>query len=475
MKPLSGRSKAKFLGEAGMSIMEIMVAAGLLSVVSLGVSSMMHNTGRAQRTIAMSNEFEILVQRVNQSLAKDAACSSFFRDYSLNLAAQIPALPAVPAVPPAVEHVVPSITFDVDGAGGPIAPVTVADTAAPPQAGLRITRISFIARNFLGPRPGAVGGDMNLVTMRIQGERRLPNTAAGQAGVGGSLVTKDLSITFLRDGAGNADTCYANFGADDFCAQVGGTWNAGAAQCDITPITCQDVGGTWVAPAGPCNLGTAAPLIDIDSRACSNIGGVFNAATIPRCQITVPPIGPNNPTTVAEMCARLGGSMIGNDCDVVTARCTAAGGTPTPMVAPGVGIYCDMITGPCTRAGGVVVNPGLPTAYCDTVTPYCATVGGIVVNPGTPTAFCDTRQPMCVALGGVWAGGRCTRLMQRTGCRNATIGDCSRGGSGFGSRSAGDIACNGPNEYISTISGTEKRETSGDVDSFCIHVQCCTN
>jgi hypothetical protein len=405
------------LGRVGLSLLEISVAAGLLSVVSLGVAQMMQNSGKAQRTLAMSNDFELTVQRITQTLTKDDACSSFYRDYSSGLAAAIPSLP-VNTSPGAFTHPLSAITYDSDGPGGQ-APITLATTLDPPQTGLRITSIAFIEKKFLGTRPTAGGGDVHLVTLRIQGERRLPSVTGPTAGVGGSLVTKDLTLTVLRDAAGNPDGCHSNWGATDFCSQVGGTWDPGTDSCDIGEPACQAMGGT------------------------------YSTGTTPRCLL--PTVGnlanPQAPTSVANVCLSLGGvSSPGQaECDVVNARCQAAGG----------------------ELAGV-----FPNNYCNMLRPTCIAMGG--TPTGAPTSGCDMRAPICVGSGGNWNGATqtCQRQLRRGNCFSYRLGEVAGAGQGDDFFRVYNYQC--PNgSYIADIAAHQNR-INGDADGIEISVQCCT-
>jgi hypothetical protein len=347
--------------QAGLSLIEIVVAAGLLSVVSLGVSTMMQNSGRAQRSIAMSNDFEQSVQRVAQALNKDVACRSFFASYSNNLAAALPMLPNRPAPIGGYIHQIPTIEYDPDAAG-PL-PVVQLMRTGPAANGMGVSRIYFLDKLWLGNRPGASGGDMHLVTLRIEGDRKLPATGGNTAAVGGSLIYKDLTVTFLRNGAGAADGCYSNFGTSDFCAQIGGTWNPGTATCDIIQHVCTQQGGTYNAGTGQC--------------------------------------------------------------DMITAGCIAAGGTPMPP-APALPTYCDMSVVNCTRSGGTPIGVP-PAIYCDLVSAQCTAMGGTPIGVGAPGAFCDFRQSLCTNSGGTWSGSTCNYVRRGSCLTPYTIGNMASG------------------------------------------------
>jgi hypothetical protein len=72
----------KIFSKNGFSLVEIMIAAGLLGLVSLGVVSLMKDTDKVQKSTASSSEVDQLVVRMNILLSDPKICKSTF--FNLN-------------------------------------------------------------------------------------------------------------------------------------------------------------------------------------------------------------------------------------------------------------------------------------------------------------------------------------------------------------------------------------------------------
>jgi prepilin-type N-terminal cleavage/methylation domain-containing protein len=73
--------------QSGFSIMEIMVAMGLLGVMSMGIMRLLDNTSKAQKSIEMKSDVQNLHNQILKIMKDEASCTATinFLNYGLNV------------------------------------------------------------------------------------------------------------------------------------------------------------------------------------------------------------------------------------------------------------------------------------------------------------------------------------------------------------------------------------------------------
>jgi hypothetical protein len=238
--------KNKFLGtEFGMSMVEIMVAAGLLGGVSLGVMRLMENSTKAAKTIEAKDEISMLTNQINDVLKNPNNCEATFGSKKEG----------------------DSISMVYQVLGGTSVPKFSATTSAGPEVQIESMNLKDVDDN-------GSNGSAAVATFEVVFKKPEKST------YGGKTIKKEISL--------NANLCkkdyIENTDASALMASCTGANKlllAGPnAWAGTNWAICQDC--TNAVTAGVINscsssgTGGGVDLADMNSNICIQLGGVYD-------------------------------------------------------------------------------------------------------------------------------------------------------------------------------------------------------
>jgi type II secretory pathway pseudopilin PulG len=227
-------------GEAGFSIIEIMVAAGLISVIALGVASMMVSFQKENRALSEKLESIELEQGLSRILADSATCGCLFDSPAWTTGTgEVP-----------LTHLKQGCTTK-----------NFLTVGAPLTSQSRLTVNSIKIKNISPLGTGNIIGDLE-ISLSGSAAPIKPITILGQS--------------FVPDSTANPTKiagCLGVAGASQICSSLGGTWTSSTCVMNRPPppMTTADCvasyGSGWtfngsacVPPSTPLNQPTAVGL-----------------------------------------------------------------------------------------------------------------------------------------------------------------------------------------------------------------------
>ncbi len=238
--------KNKFLGtEFGMSMVEIMVAAGLLGGVSLGVMRLMENSTKAAKTIEAKDEISMLTNQINDVLKNPNNCEATFGSKKEG----------------------DSISMVYQVLGGTSVPKFSATTSAGPEVQIESMNLKDVDDN-------GSNGSAAVATFEVVFKKPEKST------YGGKTIKKEISL--------NANLCKKNYIENtDATALMASCTGANKlllagpnAWAGTNWAICQDC--TNAVTAGVINscsssgTGGGVDLADMNSNICIQLGGVHD-------------------------------------------------------------------------------------------------------------------------------------------------------------------------------------------------------
>lgn len=87
-------SKKNRNSKTGYSLVEVLVAVGLISIVGLGIATMMQNQFKATSTISKNLDFNSLISEIQMYLSKEDTCARLFSNANMSpLPMSVPSYP----------------------------------------------------------------------------------------------------------------------------------------------------------------------------------------------------------------------------------------------------------------------------------------------------------------------------------------------------------------------------------------------
>ncbi|WP_127714909.1 tail fiber domain-containing protein [Halobacteriovorax sp. HLS] len=191
------------MNNKGFSLAEVVVAAGLLGVVSLGVMRLVDNMMKSQKTFETQSEVTLVTNGIAQTLTNEKACENTFT--GINLAANT-----------SVGSIQNSNAADVFVVGSQYGNRKVILT------GLDVENISLASDGT------SKVGTFDLVI----GIQKTSNVAQGAQN-----LRKVVTLSVVTDLADNFVGCFnsAAGATKNSCENIGGTFNSASQSCDLVP------------------------------------------------------------------------------------------------------------------------------------------------------------------------------------------------------------------------------------------------
>ena len=201
----------------GFTLVEILVAVGLASVVGLGILSFIQSQQKATSSITKNIEFNSLVNEIEMYLMQPETCATLFTGVSINLPSPVPVLPYTMTESQKIK--IPVLSYR----GSVLAEVGKA------KNGLQATRIEFdqILDNTLPP----VGVNTQVI-LRF-------TLAANKTGenIGSQSRLKYFPIVMEVSPANTVASCASSTNSlMSICMSLGGTFDSSATPpCRLEP------------------------------------------------------------------------------------------------------------------------------------------------------------------------------------------------------------------------------------------------
>lgn len=237
--------------QSGFGLMEIIIAAGLMGIVAVGLASLISNMGKAQSQAQAKFSFTTLARDIQTQVQNLTACSN-----SLVVLKNLdPSSPATVSVKLGATTVKEGATLNN-------------------YSRLTVTQLQL--RNIHLEGPAASGGNLFSADLFL-GARTNAKFEMKPVSVSRLMLVANKSGKFLQCGDGGGDEAA-------MCKSLGGIYNAGATPpCqlgDDEAHMCNALGGSYDAKADPpCQLG------DVSEDMCQSLGGTYKRGANPPCQL----------------------------------------------------------------------------------------------------------------------------------------------------------------------------------------------
>ncbi len=238
--------------QKGFSLIEIMVALGMLGIISLGTMQLMTNMTKGQKGMTFKSNIDQIVNEVKMAMRTEANCTATLTGLSPSTSTQ-----------PVNDN---EIKKNCESAGGVISNCT--------------TLISI--DQIIG---GGSGANVRITDITHTGSAL--NGATDETGTGTISISMQLT-----DSSGDALDSNKIFGSSTIRRDISTSYNNGGAGTEITACTgdsttyaeiaCDKIGGTFLKPDGPCT----AVKISGYSAALTEEGADLNLAEKDQISIT---------------------------------------------------------------------------------------------------------------------------------------------------------------------------------------------
>lgn len=207
---------SKWLKEAqnqrGFSLAEVMVAAGMLGVISLGMMQLTKNTNQQQKKVVQDFSVNEVVFAMQNTLRDKGSCEATFEGVSVTAAT-------------------PALTIRKRDKAGVVSTVFSPGQIVGQNSEGRMQITSIVLQSFANGTPGTA-------TVRVTFTRQ---NAFAQATLGQQTVVRDIAVKISEGGnnllnfgvVGNGDGCYADedYYVDAACSSLGGLIDPVDAAC----------------------------------------------------------------------------------------------------------------------------------------------------------------------------------------------------------------------------------------------------
>lgn len=219
--------------QKGFSLIEVMVALGMLGIISLGTMQLMTNMTKGQKGMTFKSNIDQIVNEVKMAMRVEANCTETLAGLSPDNSAQNIPVDIKKNCNSTCETLISSVTGDtknIIGAGS--------------GAFVTITNITHTGQPLNGSAAETGTGSISISMQLTDG-----NGVQLDSGkiFGASTITRNISTSYTNGGVGTAITA---------CTGDSTTY---------AEIACDKIGGTFVGPDGPC---TAVKISGCDN--CDN-------------------------------------------------------------------------------------------------------------------------------------------------------------------------------------------------------------
>ena len=191
------------MNNKGFSLAEVVVAAGLLGVVSLGVMRLVDNMMKSQKTFETQSEITLVSNGIAQALVNEKACENTFAGINLGANTSVPS----------IQNSNGASIFDVGSQYG---------NRKVLLTGLDVQNISLTSDGT------SKVGTFDLVV----GMDKLSSQTQGA-----TSVRKVITISVVTDLADDFTGCFSSAAGatKNACENIGGTFNSASQSCDLVP------------------------------------------------------------------------------------------------------------------------------------------------------------------------------------------------------------------------------------------------
>lgn len=214
------------LNNNGFSLLQILVAVGLLSLVSLGVADLMVNSNRASKSMSTKMERLIFYTEVSNSLLTEKNCSDAIQNNPFNLT-KINSVDGM------------EFSLNLPGLGQVSAGQDIQST------NLSVESLSMSS----AVHQGVSAGGGNVYRVNINAKVKSKTSILG----GTSLAPIPLPGIFVTVVGGMITNCSSELGVAYLCKQMDGVFDPSTNKCNVSPTpeeACNLVSGTY--SSGKC-------------------------------------------------------------------------------------------------------------------------------------------------------------------------------------------------------------------------------
>lgn len=274
MKILIQKIKTNSSQPAGFSLVEVVVAIGVMGLAMAAFSSLYVTQARNIKRLEIKQDLGVLATEVQSTILSGQSCKNAIADglpglQSFNLAsAEQPSL--VDNKPNPDSNAGQEISFALPNGNLLKAQISTATDYEIPGYPFGVESLKFYDAIQVGTSSGnpiykvglyGVFGATALGYKMSFGPKHLGTM---------NLVVDSGSQEILGCFTAGADQA----GAESMCKAMGGSFDLVASQCKFTAGICNDIGGAFDATTGQCQISIPS-VADV----CTSMGGTFNATT----------------------------------------------------------------------------------------------------------------------------------------------------------------------------------------------------
>ena len=219
----------------GFSLIQVMIAVGLISVVSLGVAELMGSSSRASKSMNTRMERVLFYNELSNVLSTEKNCTEAIKNSPFNLTA----VNSVNGM---------NFTLNLPGLGAISTGADVQNT--------NLNVESLTMHNAVNQGTGPAGETVYTVDLKAK-----VNAKSDLVG-GGALKPGILpSISVAVNSSNQIVSCSSSIGVAYLCQQMNGTYDFRTNKCSVKPTAkdvCDIISGNYNSRTDECDVATAA-------------------------------------------------------------------------------------------------------------------------------------------------------------------------------------------------------------------------
>ncbi|MEK6704637.1 MAG: hypothetical protein AABZ06_02515 [Bdellovibrionota bacterium] len=199
----------------GFTILEIVIVAGLTSILALAISQLIVMQQRSAKSILLSSDFNGIVSSIQLIINNESSCASVFSQFSFT----------PPTSGPLPRDISPAVkTSPLTIQGSTIA--TIGNSAN----GLNVTKLE-INKLINDTLPDIDGQRQYMVNLHLEAAKSHPNIA-----IGNNAYSRDFQFTILVNTSNQITGCFGQMSSADICVRMGGIPQpSGTPPCKLVP------------------------------------------------------------------------------------------------------------------------------------------------------------------------------------------------------------------------------------------------